>query len=993
MQKKPTPQNHKSHPKPKKKKLGLFYKIHFSVALIISLVLAYFLIVVSTEPKSIPYVAKKIEENLQSKFGNEVTLGQAYVSFTRYGTLNISIRSLKVVYTLPDNPNKQAFIIPRLEVELSLLDCLLMRFQPSKIKIIDPTIFIDDLQKFKQSAAAKDGSPGDVSLIINILSSIKNGTFPIKNFELENAKLVVKGLKFDTEILVKKSQIRTSVKNETLNFSSMNKVSFDPEKNDVDFNSNCQLSKQEGLKCDLALENFVVNSISELHPSLYNLNKVGATLNATASFVIKDGEINNIVFKAAAAKGDFEFLEFFGQKLSFANFSVIGEYNHKMGILNLSEIKTDFENVIKQENIVSKPHLEMSLLISDLKNPLSKKLDFYIKLQDVQNNEMEKYWPAALRQNGIRNWVISHIKDGVVKSAYARFSMTHNEKESELNDMDSQVIFSGFNLQYDEAFPTITNLSGIASFNMKGMKVAVSEGDVLNSKITGATVAIEDFNAPVSMLKIIGKSAGKAADSLKHIDYKSSFATDVEKYLNGDSQNEFNIVIPLQDKIELRDVYISVGSAITKLDNGYLKGDVSVTSKKDFKSNNFITSANLTGAEINAKEVDITKKAGVEGGLDLVVFVPNSKKVEIKNISLWKKELQESKVAKAVPKKIISKLSGDIIFGISPFSLNSFNFKNSNFGKNNYDISYDSSNQKLSIKGQQINLATLLEQKTMQKTTQKTTTGPSSNFKISQIQITANNLLLRRNKSLKNFYLFLGCKDNFCSKAVAKGSYGQQQILSLNATKKPKDEFVTIEGRVSDIGYLAEAFDISNIVSGGDATIKLTSKMLDKKQVFEGEIEVDSDITIYENQAVKKLATNDLFSQVKDKIFSNDKTTFDSVKVNFSLQNGVLNIKSLIANNYKIGITAKGTINLKNNVYNIKGMIVPGFIINNLFGIGKIPILGNVINGLLTGGEGGGVFGIRYEYVRKKGDKEATFETNKVSSFVPTTIKNLFDLI
>ena len=116
------------------------------------------------------------------------------------------------------------------------------------------------------------------------------------------------------------------------------------------------------------------------------------------------------------------------------------------------------------------------------------------------------------------------------------------------------------------------------------------------------------------------------------------------------------------------------------------------------------------------------------------------------------------------------------------------------------------------------------------------------------------------------------------------------------------------------------------------------------------------------------------------------------MKLDFALSDGILDIKSLIANNYKIGITAKGTCDLKNDAYNIKGMIVPGFIVNNLFGIGNIPILGNVV-GLLTGGEGGGLFGIRYEYTKKKTDKEAKFETNKVSSFVPTTIKNLFDLI
>ena len=111
------------------------------------------------------------------------------------------------------------------------------------------------------------------------------------------------------------------------------------------------------------------------------------------------------------------------------------------------------------------------------------------------------------------------------------------------------------------------------------------------------------------------------------------------------------------------------------------------------------------------------------------------------------------------------------------------------------------------------------------------------------------------------------------------------------------------------------------------------------------------------------------------------------------MKDRIIGLDSLIANNYKIGITAKGDINLSDDSYEIKGMIIPGFIINNLFGMGKIPVIGNVISGLLTGGEGGGLFGIRYEYKKENSEKDPTFKTNKVSAFVPTTIRNLFDAI
>jgi hypothetical protein len=130
---------------------------------------------------------------------------------------------------------------------------------------------------------------------------------------------------------------------------------------------------------------------------------------------------------------------------------------------------------------------------------------------------------------------------------------------------------------------------------------------------------------------------------------------------------------------------------------------------------------------------------------------------------------------------------------------------------------------------------------------------------------------------------------------------------------------------------------------------------------------------------------------MKDKIFSNNKTTFDFVKINFSFWDNFLVIDSLVANNYKIGITAKGFFDGRKNSYEFKGMIVPGFVINNLFGIGKIPIIGKVISGALTGGEGGGLFGIKYTYKKSQHQKDPIFETDVVSSFVPTGIKSLFD--
>ncbi len=971
-----------------KERIGWFYKINFSVLLIVSLVLAYFLVLVSIGPKSIPYITNKIESNLKEKFGEDVSLEKSYISFTRYGTLKVAIDNLKVFYTVSNSEDRKGFLIPKLESEFSLFKILTLRFQPSKVKIINPEIVIDNFDNPQVLEKNKDDT-NHSAMIIAALSSIRDGDFAIKNFEIENATLIVRNQTTSTKFIIKRSQIITSKKDDSLFVSSENILSFDDKKSDVNLVLSCQLRKNNDTKCDLLLENFVANSIANLHPMLLELNKIDAMVNLNTSFSVVGGEMNNVVFKAEAKNGSFSFLEFFSQKIDFNNFILKGEYDNKIGILNLSEIKADFlsDPQLPQPPVgkVQNHNLEMSLLISNLKNQQNKKFDFYIKLKDIKNNELEKFWPSALHQEGVRDWVISHISEGLIKDAYARFSLlTDNAAGMYLDKIDSEVVFSGFKLQYGESFPVISNVSGVANFTKDSMRINISEADALNSKIYNGVVAIDSFNRPDIMLNITGSSKGKAFDGLKHAAYKSSFATEVEKYLNGNSQSSFAISLPLSKEITLKNSYIEVNSAISDLvDNGYVKGNLIINSKKNFNSNDFVTNANLSAAELTAKAFDVEKKPNVESGLSLVVSVENSKKITLKNILLWKSELsQDNKITN-------SKIFGNIEIDTDSAEVIGVNIKNDNFGKNNYLISYkidkQTLNQKLSIVGEQLNLASFVEGKFSIPSSSK-----PSPYKL-RAQINIDNTILVNKKSLKKLSLSLNCNNGFCFNASIKGKYGKGQFISLDTDKKSTGDIVLMSGRITDVGYLAEGLGISSVISSGDAKIKMQNKIIDKKPVLNGQIEIDNKITIFDNPAVKKLSKNTLFSEVRDTIFSNDKTIFDSLKMEFYLENNIINIVTLIANNYKIGITAKGSIDLKNDIYNISGMIVPGFIINNLFGIGKIPIIGGVISGLLTGGEGGGVFGIHYDYTKKIGDKEAKFETNKVSAFVPTTIRNLFD--
>ena len=111
----------------------------------------------------------------------------------------------------------------------------------------------------------------------------------------------------------------------------------------------------------------------------------------------------------------------------------------------------------------------------------------------------------------------------------------------------------------------------------------------------------------------------------------------------------------------------------------------------------------------------------------------------------------------------------------------------------------------------------------------------------------------------------------------------------------------------------------------------------------------------------------------------------------FNIKNNILEIEKFIISNNYLGVTAKGHIDINNNKIDIKGLVVPGYLINGLFGIGELPII-KYIFPILVGEEGGGIFAGRYRLEKNPDiDNKLRFKLNKSSVFAPGAIRNFFD--
>ncbi|NBX52633.1 MAG: hypothetical protein EBT63_03180 [Proteobacteria bacterium] len=992
--------SHKNHPK-NKKKLPLFFKILLSVAIFFGLVLFYFIVLVSSSPRSIDFVTNKIQKNLNANFQNRVKISQTLVNFTTYGSFRIQVQDVKILYKdiKSDSSDKSIenikyFSIPKIEAEFSLFDLIFLKFNPSKIKIFKPEILIENnnqlnnaLKNTPQNNDSSIENNQQIVVLLEFLSSFRKNKNPIENFEIEDAKIIFQTLKINSSVIIKNAKISTKINRDALDIFLQGQVYFTSNSSDFKIDSKCKLSNLNDLKCDINIFNFVPKSIAIFHPLLDDLNNIDTALNGSLNLEINsEKSLKNLSFNLRADKGSFEFKNFFKDKINFSHMKIIGDFDGVKKILKLKNVNSVLISNIANQTEILNPQLDLGLTLSILENQKAQ-YDFEIGLENVLTNEIDRFWPINLSQNGVRDWVVNHINNGAIKKAYTKFSILEDPLESNLKDINARLDFENINLNYDQNFPEITNLFGVAVFSKNDMKIIINSGNVLKSKISKSEVTIDDFNMPINILKIVGNVSGGSQDGLKHASNNPEFQAQTDKYLNGSAKSSFEIMIPLLDKISLKDTFIEVKSNIFGVDNNFIKGDAIISTKKDLGSNIFNTLIDLKNCSIDNKELKISKKIFEDGHLSFGVDV-GEKSLAIKNI-FYSNIIPKNIENKAKNNK---KIEASLEFSYEPFNLINLKINNQNIGKNNYNLSYIFDNNKsdlfLSLRGKNLDASGLIASKIFNNNSKNS----AKNIKII---IGLSNLELINKKQLSNVNLNLVCVQKICTSgnlsAVISKQKNSPKNINFKIVKNGKKDEYLIEGQIQDLGFMTEGLGIYNLVSGGSGKINILQNIVDQHLVLSGNLNVSSDITIFESEAVKKLSSNNLFSQIKDKIFSSEKTTFSSVVVDFVIQDSELILKSLIANNFKIGITAKGKINLKDNSTEIKGMIVPGYIINSLFGLGKIPVLGNVISGVLTGGEGGGIFSIRYEYLKNANDKEGKFSTNKVSAFVPSSISSLFD--
>ena len=168
-----------------------------------------------------------------------------------------------------------------------------------------------------------------------------------------------------------------------------------------------------------------------------------------------------------------------------------------------------------------------------------------------------------------------------------------------------------------------------------------------------------------------------------------------------------------------------------------------------------------------------------------------------------------------------------------------------------------------------------------------------------------------------------------------------------------RDDGLAIQLTAPDAGAFLGAASVFEGATGG--ALRLDARLRDTTlpSRLTGTVRADG-ITIRNSRTMRQILSGGPASALARQMLSGGGLTFTRVKLPFSGTGGRWSIDEGVAWGNALGLTLDGTYDIARTGIDLKGTISPAYAINGA--LGSIPLLG----GLLTGGEGQGVFGITF---------------------------------
>ena len=1008
---------------------GIYRVIEFILGFVIILTLLL-VIRLSRGPIEIKNLTPVIVDALVSnEKGVEVNMENAFIelAFSRGRLMDIRLNELNVI----DN---EGFVlsVEKANISFNPFWLLLGRVVVRDIDLYKPYIQMD-FTDTSDKAAVKDVPPARP--IGRKLNRARRYAERLDSVKITDAEVVLK-IRPDASVLLPDLDILILREDEKMDFSAAGKFYFDGAFIDWNMNALYQLNDKT-MAFEVFVDDVDLYKMKSIVPMFENVKltldaSVKGNLNLTQLKENWRNAFNGVTFKAATqSAGSLYLPKPLDTTYQVQKAEIMGAIDPKLEQIHLNHSKVQILDKTAEVN-AQVSGLGVLFETGDFSSlPIS----LTAEINDIPMAEVPHLWPAYLGTDA-HDWIRQNISGGVITKATLFLGM----KGENITGLSSVLDVKGVTVRYvDEMLPA-TNVSGIVSLDLNSAKIQVLGGQVNNVQAVGGYVNFLKLDEDVPLFDMDVEFKGRVQDGLKIVATEPLKVCDMSvlvpcKSGKGMAKGHVALSFPFVDEDAIADLIkyavtvdlddtsfplpktdwtVSEGNFKLFVNNDKLtiKGRGLLDDKPmqldvlqlfdDDKEHdsvyqvrlpvtasmitpyfeqapNFLKGSLLTDITIRPL-TDNENTVGLEFGLkDAEISLPIGYVKEFNQNGTLKATLSivNDQLA-AVPSIYLSipdeniLIKGRVDFPKNTvFQLNLSQIKAPRTDANMM-LSYgNDGNFDVNIAGTSLDIADLLHgdffnrpysAEEAQKVNQMKPKDFSVKAKVDTLYLS------EKEKSFSNVELELKKQNGYWQQI--KGSLMGNVPFTFALT----DDKSALSIQTQDVGEFLRRSGYTDRIKGGTLNTTLTQS---QDGTLSGQINV-KDYQLTDTSFFMQAAT---LLGIVDAVRGNT-IHFDRALIPFKLSpTHVVTIEDAVASGTALGITMRGTVDSEKVALN--GSVVPAYALNSL--PGKIPVVGT----LLSGEEGGGLFGVSYAISGKTDKPEFSF--NPASLLTPGIFRRLFD--
>ncbi|WP_420546882.1 AsmA-like C-terminal domain-containing protein [Curvivirga sp.] len=765
---------------------------------------------------------------------------------------------------------------------------------------------------------------------------------------------------------------------------------------------------------------------------------IDASLNVSANFI--DKVIQSIDGKIIAASGDVNLPDVYENVLSFkdleASINIDQNFQH-IEIPKLS-FKTD--------------EFQMNATATALRNGQGENTPYNLELEaigtDFNMRYLDQYWPRSLGVDA-RNWVIPNIPEGDVPSASVKISGIYDleTKAFELQDVGGEIQLKDATVDYLSPMPIASKGVATARYGIDWFDISVHSGEVGEIKLRDGKVVFTELgtkdNAYIKLPITTPAKDGMVFLDHEPLGFISELGLETDD-ITGTAQGVVELNFELLKDLKKEDIKVDVEADLSDLTIMDIVPDAVLTAEKmkllvtekelhaygeiqdsDYKFNvdyfeyfresNILQRKYVLSGQADDKfliKEGLTVYPYLEGAFDLSVVIQENfdgQKSFIGNVDFANSALlfpfynwyKPYTVPATVDFNLSQQGDGDVIVEDLNFTSDDLEMELTatfspdmqiakkvdiqRFVSPDTDIQLNLEQTKdnhlnVKITGDKFDATGAFDEILNSNTLSTDTENPSATIEVFLDQLTMEPK--RKFEKVRMVIQHTGEELDQVS-LDAQLSNGQEIQFNYGPDVKANVEAET-DGRnfilsTSSIGQFLNDMNLYQKVEGGNALI-VGHKAYGSDHI-DGKLFVDSYV-IHDAPALARVLEAVSLTGLPSAI-SGSEMVMDKAEGDFRLVDGIFRIKNIRTYNRSVGLVIDGQYDLDNDEIRIKGTVVPAYGVNQA--IGNIPVLGWI----LTGGDGGGLFGATF-YIAG-GKNNPNVNVNPISVITPGILRRLFD--